>query len=279
MMEFLQEVRDDTQTEGRIIVIVNARGVDFPLTAETEKQLRGAGASTRVLAAVRAKAPAAKEEADESRQAASGAKLFDGMVKTLGGEAGIGPSLNHFSIGGSVTSFDAAGSSTNWNLTAVFYGNRAEFTAESSAGQLKLNCTGETCNAVPDSRLKSDDAQKLETNLRHFRNYQFAALIRRMMMEKTRVMAKSVTVPTAGEQHLRVECGGESYDILLDGRMLPLLVTVESRSGLGSGITIAFDDFAALGSSRYPKATDVKLPGANQGIRVRLDRIEPVAAP
>jgi len=213
-------------------------------------------------------------EPDGNTQAEFGSRLFKAMVEAAGGES-IHKDLALFSATGSATLFDTAGSGTEWNLTATFHPGQATLEARNSAGGLKLECRGETCQAQSGGklfakRLSREQAQILETNLRQFRTYHLAALLARMIADRMQATAKTASIPGSGEQHLRLVGKSEAYNISLDAQLLPTLITIESKSGLGSGLTLGFADYAMVGASHYPRTTEIKFPDGKQGLRVRL---------
>jgi hypothetical protein len=82
--------------------------------------------------------------------------------------------------------------------------------------------------------------------------------------------AKTANIPGSGEQRLRLEGKSEAYNISLDAQLLPTFIIFESKTGLGSGLTLGFADYAVVGASRYPRTTEIKFPDGNQGFRVRF---------
>ena len=356
LLDLLQWVREGIQTEGRILLAIEARGVGFPMTPANAQIIAAAGGSLKLKELLERKAPppppppppppvekeptgaltvqcepaeceitvrggppsldtkngtarisglklgealvdilkpgyldqhravAIKSGADDflhvtlepdaNTQAEFGARFFKAMVAAAGGEA-IQKDLAVFSATGSATLFDTAGSGTEWNLTVTFHPGQATLEAKNSAGGLKLECRGETCQAQPAGklfakRLSREQAQILETNLRQFRTYQFAALLDRMTSAGMQATAKTANVPGSGEQRLRLEGKSEAYNIALDAQLLPRFIIFESKTGLGSGLTLGFADYAVVGASRYPRTTEIKFPDGKQGLRVRF---------
>jgi hypothetical protein len=356
LLDLLQWVREGIQTEGRILLAIEARGVDFPMTPANAQIIAAAGGSLKLKELLERKAPppppppppppvekeptgaltvqcepaeceitvrggppsvgtkngiarisglkpgealvdilkpgyldqhravAIKSGADDSLQVALepnantqaefGARLFKAMVAAAGGEA-IQKDLAVFSATGSATVFDTAGSGTEWNLTVSFRPGQATLEAKNSAGELKLECRGETCQAQSGGklfakRLSREQAQILETNLRQFRTYQFAAFLNRIISAGMQATAKTANVPGSGEQRLRLEGKSEAYNIALDAQLLPTFITFESKTGLGSGLTLGFADYAMVGASHYSRTTEIKFPDGKQGLRVRF---------
>jgi hypothetical protein len=358
LLDLLRLVREDTETEGRILRAIEARGVDFPMTPTNAQTIAAAGGSAKLMEILGRKAPlppappppqpvqkkeeprgaltvrcepaeceisvrggppplrtkngtarisglklgealveiakpgysgqthpvAIKSGADNSllvtlepsgnTQAEFGARLFKAMIEAAGGEA-IHKDLEVFSATGSATLFDTAGSGTEWNLTATFRPGQVTLEAKNSAGGLKLECRGETCQAQAGGklfgkRLSREQAQLLETNLRQFRTYHFAAFLDRIVSAGMQAKAKTANIPGSGEQHLRLEGKSEAYNISLDAQLLPTFITFESKTGLGSGLTLGFADYGLVGSSHYPRTTEIKFPDGKQGLRVRL---------
>jgi hypothetical protein len=120
--------------------------------------------------------------------------------------------------------------------------------------------------------LTREKAQELETALRQFQTYQLPAVLERMISNKTQLSAKTADVPASREQHLRVEGNGLKYEIVLNSQLLPVLITLESKTGLDSGLSIGLSDYAALGASKYPRITEIKFPDGRRGIRVKLEQ-------
>jgi hypothetical protein len=358
LLDLLQRVREDIETEGRLIRAIDARGVDFPMTPANEQTIATAKGSAKLIELLKRKAPPPPpppppptpvEEKEEPRgvltvqcepaeceiavqggppplgtkngtasvqlppgvtlvdiskpgylgqhhsvgiksgadnslsvildpdagtQAEFGARLFKAMVEAAGGEA-THKDFAVFSATGSATLFDAAGSGTEWNLTVTFRPGQSSLEAKNSAGGLKLECRGETCQAqsagkLLAKRLSKEQAQLLETNLRQFRTYHFAALLNHLTSAGMDATAKTANIPGSGEQHLHLEGKSEAYNISLDAQLLPAFLTFESKTGLGSGLTLGFADYALVGASRYPRTTEIKLPDGKQGLRVRF---------
>ena len=213
-------------------------------------------------------------EPDANTQAQLGTRLFKGMVEAAGGEA-THKDLAVFSATGSATLFDTAGSGTEWNLSVTFRPDQATLEAKNSAGGLKLECRGETCQAqsggkLLGKRLSREQVQILERNLRQFRTYQFAALLDRIISAGMQATAKTANIPGSGEQRLRLDGKNEVYIISLDAQLLPSVISFESKTGLGSGLTVGFADYAVVSASRYPRTTEIKFPDGKQGLRVRF---------
>jgi hypothetical protein len=213
-------------------------------------------------------------EPDSKTQAEFGAHLFKAMLEAAGGDAGR-KDLAVFTGTGSATVFDTAGSGSEWNLTATFRPGQATIEAKNSAGGLKLDCRGEICQAQSTGRpfgkrLSAEQAQILETNLRQFRTYHLAALLDRMVSAGMQPTAKAANIHGTAEQHFRMEGKSEVYNISLDAQLLPTVITLESKTGLGSGFTIGYADYGAVGASHYPRTTEIKFPDGKQGLRVRF---------
>src|ERR1035437_5790810 len=355
LLDLLQRVREGIQTENRILLAIEARGVDFQMTPANAQTIEAAGGSAKLKDLLERKAPPrpvlaplspAEEptgaltvhgepaeceitvrggppsldtengtarisglklgealvdilkpgyldqyravviksgaddilhvtlEPDANTQAQFGARLFKAMVEAAGGEA-THKDLAVLSATGSATLFDTAGSGTEWNLTVTLHPGQATFEAKNSAGGLKLECRGETCQAQPAGklfakRLSREQAQILETNLRQFRTYQFAVLLDRIISAGMQATAKTANIPGSGEQRLRLEGKSEVYNISLDAQLLPTFITFESKTGLGSGVTLGFADYAIVGASHYSRTTEIKFPDGKQGLRVRF---------
>jgi hypothetical protein len=213
-------------------------------------------------------------EPDGKTQAEFGGRLFKGMLEAVSGDA-TRKDFAAFSATGSATVFDTAGGGSEWNLAATFRPGQATLEAKNSAGGLKLDCRGETCQAQSTGRpfgkrLSPEQAQILETNLRQFRTYHLAAMLERMVSAGMQATAKTANIQGAAEQHLRMEGKSEVYNISVDAQLLPTVITLESKTGLGSGFTIGYSDYATVGASHYPRTTEIKFPNGKQGLRVRF---------
>jgi len=354
MISLLDQIKQDVETEGRIILGVQARGVDFPMSPENTEQLKNAGASDRLLEIVREKAlapPSTRPQAeptgtvtvqcapveceislqgspyvgtengvrtfsgvkrgtltvdarktgyysqqkevvitgevnrpvefsflpDNTTQSEFGSRLLKGMLDVLGGDAGR-KDLREFSGTGSIASWDPAGAQSDWNLTASLRSNLTTFEAKNSAGSLKLECRGEKCDArlgggILGKKLKTEQAQSLEANLRQFRINHLAVLLDRILAPNMHPSAASAEIPAKGEQHFRQQTASEAYEIVLNDQMLPGLVTFESKTGAGSGLRLAFSDYATYGASRFPRTTEIKLPDGKQGLRIHFNEL------
>jgi hypothetical protein len=360
LLDLLQLVQQDIETEGRIMRAILARGVDFTMTRDNAQRILAAGGSEKLRQLLETKAPPPppspatprvekKEEAqggltvqcepaecevavlggapvatrngaarlsglkpgelfvdvrragyfgqqhavtikagadtslvvkldpDSITQVQFGTRLFQAMVEAAGGES-VQKDFAALSATGSATLFDSAGTGTEWNLNVTFRPGQATFEARSSAGGLKLECRGETCQPQTGGRLfgkrlSREQAQTLETALRQFRTLHFAVFLDRLVGANAKATAKTANIPGSGEQNLRLEGGSETYNISLDAQLLPTFITVESKTGVGSGLTIGFSDYAAVGASHYPRTTEIKFPDGKQGLRVRFSSL------
>jgi hypothetical protein len=362
LLNLLDLMKQRIQTEGRIVLIIQARGVDFPMTPDHVEQIKAAGATSKLISVLMEKAPTPPSppaqpapppqpqtgsvsaqcrpaecevsvqggpyvgtkdsvatisgltlgdvvvdfrktgylgqqrtasvkiqpgepvivelQPTQDTQAEFGARLFKAMLDALGGEDAVRKNLQSFSATGSATCYDPDGARTEWNLTASFHPKKATFDAKSSAGALRLECTGETCQPQSPGklfgkRLPRDKSQKVETDLRQFRSYHLAAILERIMSAKAALSAKTADLPAHSDQHLRVESNGEKYEIVLNAQLLPTLITFESKTGLDSGLSIGLADYKPLGNSQYPRVTEIKFPDAKQGLRVQFDQAAP----
>ena len=367
VLDLVNSVKQGVESEGRVIRAIDARGVDFTFTVQSQSRLEQAGASARVTDLVRKKAPAPVStpapppspppppatpppvqptgtltlhcepsecevsveggpvistthgsvsipglkigevvvdvrkqgyfgqqpslviranletslavtlEPDNPTRAEFGKRLFEAMRQAVGGTADHRAQLA-FSTTGSATVIDRAGTSSEWNFSAAFRPGQASLEVRGVAGRLKLDCRGETCQANSGKKpaikgLSPEHTLAVETGLRQFRSWQFAALADRLFSDEMRPTSKSADLTGSVEQSLRLEGRNEAFDVTLDKRLLPATVTVESKSGLDVGFTIGFADYVTLGSSQYPRTTEIKLPSSKQGVRIRLDDV------
>lgn len=224
---------------------------------------------------------AVKLDPDNPSQATFGKRLFEGMQQAAG--AANRKTVSTLSVAGSATVIDRAGTSSEWNFTATFRPGQATLEVSGVAGRLRLDCRGETCEANSGKKttlkgLSPEHTLALETGLRQFRKWQFAVLSDRLLSDELRPTAKAAEPSASGEQSLRLEGSNESFNVTLDARLLPILVTFESKSGLDSGLTLAFADYGTVAGSQYPRTTEIKQPNSKQGVRIRLDEFHSGAA-
>ena len=217
----------------------------------------------------------AKLEPDNDTLVAFSKRMSEAMQRAVGGPA-IHRDLVSFTATGSVSFFDSGGATSQWTLSATFHPGQVILEAKSSVGTFKLDCRGETCEvnsgkAFLSRDLKPEQAQIVETGLREFREWHFGRLADRLYSNRLKATPKSANIPNSSEQLVHLENSSESFDVTLDDKFLPALVLFESRSGLGSGLTVAFSDYTKVGESQYPKTTEIKLANSGQGVRVRLD--------
>jgi hypothetical protein len=218
---------------------------------------------------------AVKMEPDSETAVAFGKRLLAGMQQAVGGAA-VRKDLATLTATGSATFFDPGGASSEWNLTAALRPGQLTLEAKSAVGTLKFECRGENCQANSGKKLifgglKPEQVMAIDAGLRSFRQWQFAAVNERLSSDQMRPTAKTGDVPASGDQLLRLESSSEVFNVTLDDKLRPSLVVFEPKSGLGSGLTIAYSDYVAVGDSQYPKTTEVKLPNSKQGVRIRLD--------
>ena len=218
-----------------------------------------------------------KLEPDAETRMAFGTRLLAGLMNASG--RGTNPPTSQgLSASGSATIFDAGGSATEWNITVLFEGSRNVFDVKSSSGEMKLECRGESCRPQggikPFSKhLSRDQMQNLETSLRQFQMYHFSAILDRFANNRVRAVAGTASVPAHGELQLQLEGDNEVYRVSLNSELLPVLVTLDSKTGVGSGLRVAFSDYTAVAKARYPRTTELKLPDGKQGLRVRFERL------
>ncbi len=363
LLELLRLVKEDIETEGRLLRAIEARGIDFPMSSANTARIVNAGGSEKLRQLLQTKAPTAAPPAgatkkpeeipgslevqcepvecevsvqggtpvssdngvarvsglkagelfvdvrksgyigqqhpvtvkpgaaaslavqldpDGNTKTAFGTRLFQAMIAAAGGDSRQ-KDFASISATGAATLFDNAGTASEWNLTVSFRSNLDTFEAKSAAGEFKLECRGETCQAQTGGRLfgkrlSREQAQALETAFRQFRSLHFDAFLDRLVAAKLQATATSATIPASGEQHLRLEGASDLYEVTLNTDLLPAFIAVQSKTGLGSGLALAFADYSPVGASRYPRSTEIKFPDGKQGLRVRLGAVNSAPA-
>jgi hypothetical protein len=121
--------------------------------------------------------------------------------------------------------------------------------------------------------VKGQDVQDLPTDFGLIRDYQLAALIRRLENPQFKMVA-SHNLPVVGEEFALVaEDGTEKIFIGLDDNLRPQRVRITTATGVGSAI-VTYSDYFLLEKVLYPKTVQIKPDGWQQGIDVRFDKVE-----
>jgi hypothetical protein len=210
-------------------------------------------------------------EPDRKTQEALGAELFQKVLSAIGGEIGIK----------TITSIQGVGSSTfttheskslRWTLAMRNNQDRALFQVRAGDGILHEVAFAGSEYKV-SKRLKGQNIQDLPTTFGLIRDYQLAAMIRRLQNPQFKMLANHV-VPVAGEEFALVaENGTEKTYIGLDDRLRLQRIRITTATGVGAA-DITYSDYFQLEKISYPKTLQIKPEGWPQGIEVRLDRVE-----
>jgi hypothetical protein len=234
---------------------------------------------TIVIAADATESLVVKLEPDRETRMTEGGRVLAAMMNAVGRKNNPASPSDLFATG-SVSIFDTVGKVTDWNITMTLEALRSAISVKNSGGAMTIECRGDTCAATQPGgklfsrRLSRDELQNLETCLRQFQKYQFSSLIETFSSQGTTAFASGASLPPTADASLRLEKDGEAYSVQLNEQLLPTLIAFESKTGVSSGVSIAFADFIALDGSRYPRITEIKFPDGKQGLRVHFDQLK-----
>jgi hypothetical protein len=192
------------------------------------------------------------------------------MVDALGGEAGLREARS-LEAAGSAEIFTGDGKRTAYSLQfRLHLPDQAIFRVRGASLTYDFAFTGGQYNS--NGKIKGDDAQRLETIFRAFREYQLPALLERVAGYR---FSAARVIPVAGEDYFLLADGGaEKITLALDKESRPQFVTLENRSGLGSGDTITYSAYSRQGGGVLPMVTHIRLQDAGRtGLEIRLDRL------
>ena len=218
-------------------------------------------------------------EPTPATMAVNGKKLYEMMVRALGGAA-IVKNLRSITGSGSLTSYKD-GKQSDWDFdVAMGPPHLIEMQVKGSAAGLLYGCNGEKCGEkkkgfliFEGKRLPEAVASDLEPNLRLFSHYDLVSVLE-TLSSKVRLTARPADIHGKIEQHLNADAPDFAYVLTIGTDSLPTLVEYKPRSGLGAA-TVTYGEYVKVGDYNYPKHTSVTLPGAAQsGIAVRLEHVD-----
>jgi len=210
-------------------------------------------------------------EPDRKTQEAFGAELFQKVLSAIGGHDGIN-ALASVQALGSTTIGTRDGKKLRWTLAMRNKQDRALFQVRAGDGVLHEVAFAGSEYKV-SKRVKGQDVQDLPTNFGLIRDYQLAALMRRLENPQFKMVANH-DLPAEGEEFALVAEGGtEKIFIGLDDRLRPQRVRITTATGVGSAI-VTYSDYFLQEKVSYPKTLQIKPDGWQQGIDVRFDKVE-----
>lgn len=215
----------------------------------------------------------------ESRAAleAMGKKFFDAMMQSLGGDAGIKEASRVRAGGARLISAKQGKPQLQWSAVALFkLPSDAKFIITNAGQQLQVVKTdaGFTYDKQP-----RQDGQDMEDAMREVYDRQFGRTLELLRKSGSEYVSTQLIYEDGENKAFRVESGPDRYLVTLDGESLPREIKVES-TGLLAGLRILYGDFVKVGNTRYPRETQVILPGAGtNGAGLRIEKVDlgPVA--
>jgi hypothetical protein len=225
-------------------------------------------------------------------KAKRGKELLVLMLGALGMDSGA-KDFPPLTGSGSIASY-VAGKQSDWNFNLAIGSPSSliQMIADSPAGNLIYQCSGQRCGEVKKGHfplrgtkaVQPVVAEGLETNLRAFNQYHLVPFLQALRSSSARLSALTAEAKTEADQHLQAEFSDSVYNVTLGPDLLPTGVEYESKGGLGSGRKILFGDYETItggdklkdgGVFRYPKRTTIRLSDAEQhGVEVKLDKVE-----
>ncbi|MBL8178521.1 MAG: hypothetical protein JNK48_27860 [Bryobacterales bacterium] len=215
----------------------------------------------------------------ESRAAleALGQQFFDAMLKSLGGDAGIKEASRVRAAGARLISAREGKPQLQWSAVALFrLPNDAKFLVTNSGQQLQVV---KTDAGFAYDKQPRQDGQEMEDAMREVYDRQFGRTLDLLRKAGAKNVSTKLIYDDGEARAFRVESGAGRYLVTLDGESCPREIKVES-TGLMAGLRILYGDFVKAGNTRYPRETQVILPGAGTngaGLRIEKVDIGPVA--
>jgi hypothetical protein len=210
-------------------------------------------------------------EPDRKMQEAFGAELFRKVLSAIGGEDGIKALASVQAIGSTAIGV-RDGKNLRWTLAMRNKLDRALFQVRAGDGVLHEVAFAGSEYKV-SKKVKGQDVQDLPTGFGLIRDYQLAALIRRLQNPQFTILANH-DVPVEGEEFALVAEGGTGKIFIgLDDHLRPQRVRITTATGVGSAL-VTYSDYFELENVSYPKTLQIKPEGWQQGIDVRFDKVE-----
>lgn len=215
----------------------------------------------------------------ESRAAleAMGRKFFEAMIQALGGDAGIKEASRVRGSGARLLSAREGKPQLQWSAVALFrLPSDAKFLITNAGQQLQVV---KTDAGFAYDKQPRQDGQEMEDAMREVYDRQFGRTLELLRKSASEYVSTKLIYEDGENRTFRVESGPDRYLVTLDGESCPREIKVES-TGLMAGLRILYGDFVKVGNTRYPRETQVILPGAGtNGAGLRIEKVEmgPVA--
>jgi hypothetical protein len=210
----------------------------------------------------------------ESRDAleAMGQQFFEAMMKALGGDAGIKEGARMRASGARLIAAKEGKPQLQWSAVVLFrLPSDAKFLVTNAGQQLQVL---KTDAGFAYDRQPKQDGQEMEDAMREVYDRQFGRTIELLRKPGAKNVSPKLIYEEDESKVFRVESGPDRYLVTLDAESLPREIKIET-SGLMAGLRILYSDFAKVGATRYPKETQVILPGAGtNGAGLRIEKVE-----
>jgi hypothetical protein len=207
---------------------------------------------------------------DRAVREAFGTRLFQKMIRAMGGEDWL-KTLGSVQAVGSVTLWGSDGKSILWTLLMRNRADRALFQAKSGRLLHEVMFAGSEFKA--SKNLKGEEALELPTDFGLIRDYQLPALIARLQNARYKLVADHPDPAPSNEFVLFAEAGTETISVALDANWRPERVKIATAAGLGSAL-VTYSDYVQNGNAFYPKTMQIKPDSQPQGIEVRFNTVE-----
>lgn len=210
----------------------------------------------------------------ESREAleAMGQKMFDAMLQALGNDAGLNEAVRVRASGARLLSVQE-GKQQQWPLMAYFKKpDLAKFLVTTGGRQIQV---AKTASGFTWERQPGAEGQPIQDALREIYDHQFTKVIDMLRKTEYKKVATKLVFDEGEDRTFRADGGADrDYLITLDAESCPREVKMVS-TGLLSGLRILYADFVKVGTTRYPKETQVILPGAGkQGAGIQIEKVD-----
>ena len=235
--------------------------------------------SQQVTIALHAGAPAGRSvtlKPSAATQAQMGKQLLQKMAERLGGSDAFQQASLLTASGDA--SLWIGGQRTDWKVSAKLKLPDMALVEISGARETWWTSVKGTDSKAGGTRRMAGGpvALEMEKLARLYRDYQLAVLAPRLT--RTNVTVPAGAMSAEGTWLLRAAGPDGTYQFTLDRDATPLQIVYESPSGLGSGLTVLYADYATIQKAVYPKSMTFKYAGeAQHGLELRLGTVEFVA--
>ena len=210
----------------------------------------------------------------ESRAAleAMGRQFLDSMMKALGGDSGIKEASRVRASGARLIAAKEGKPQLQWSAVVLFrLPSDAKFLITNAGQQIQAV---KTDAGFAYDRQPKQDGQEMEDAMREVYDRQFGRTLAMIRKSGADNVSTKLIYEDGESKAFRVESGPERYLVTLDAESLPREIKVET-AGLMAGLRILYSDFITIGATRYPKETQVILPGAGtNGAGLRIEKVE-----